>query len=199
MLNPRGGDSRLLFIGALVCGSAVAARADTLLVNGGFESGQLDPWSAEGSFDTTGAQIVSPGRLDQFALHLDAGEYDDQYVITQNVTPTPVAEIVSASLWSMTHTPRWGTSPFMIFHYDDGSTSQQAFGLTSDWTYTDATGALTPGEVLTSLEIHWFGLGDEGPSSELFLDDIAIETVPGPGIVGFTAVAAGMLGLRRRR
>lgn len=200
MPNPRGGFPRLFSISALIClGPAICARADMLLTNGGFETGLLDPWSADGSFDTTGAQIVSPGRLDQFALHLEAGEYDDQYVITQVVTPTPVADILSAGLWSMTPTPRWGTSPFMIFHYDDGSSSAQAFGLTGDWTFTDATASLTPGKVLTSLEIRWFGLGDEGPSSELFLDDIAIQTVPGPGAAGVAAFAMGAFALRRRR
>src|SRR3954469_13177945 len=111
MQIPRGGVSRLLFMSALVCFGS-KARADILLTNGGFESGQVDPWSAEGSFDPEGAEVLSPGRLDQYALHLDALEYDDQYRITQIVTPTPVADIFSAGLWSMTPTPRWGTSPF---------------------------------------------------------------------------------------
>jgi hypothetical protein len=192
----RAGVPRLFVIGAMWA-AAASAHGDLLLINGGFESGVVDPWSAEGSFDPDGAEVLSPGRLDQFALHLDAFEYDDQYRITQEVTPTPVEEILSASLWSMTPTPRWGTSPFFTFHYDDGSSSQQAFGLTDEWTFTDATAALSPGKVLTGVEIRWFGIGDEGPGSELFLDDITIETVPAPGVLGL--VVAGALGLRRRR
>src|SRR5262245_33839606 len=199
-MNQRTGVPRLLLIGALASlGSAATSRADTLLTNGNFETGLLDPWSAEGSFDPDGAEILAPGRLDQYALHLDALEYDDQYRITQIVTPTPVADILSASLWSMTPTPRWGTSPFLVFHYDDGTASDQIFGLTEEWTYTDATGALVPGKILTSVEVRWYGIGDEGPGSEMFLDDIVIETVPGPGVAGLAAFAAGAWGLRRRR
>jgi hypothetical protein len=184
---------------ALALGLAAVARADIILTNGGFESGLLDPWSAEGSFDPTGAEILSPGRLDQYCLHLDAGEYDDQYTITQIVTPTPVSDIVGASLWSMCPTPRWGTAPLMIFHYADETSSEQAFGLVDQWTFTDGTGSLTPGAVLTSVEIRWYGLGDEGPGSELFLDDVVVETVPAPGVAGVGVWAFAAAALRRRR
>ena len=178
---------------------AGVARADFILSNGGFETGEIDPWSAEGSFDPEGAEVLSPGRLDGFALHLDAGEYDDQYIVMQPVSPTPVADIIGASLWSMCPTPRWGTAPALVFHYEDGSASEQAFGLEAEWTCTDALGALTPGAVLVGVELRWYGLGDEGPGTELFVDDITIQTVPAPG-----AAAGGMLGLaglwtRRRR
>jgi hypothetical protein len=186
-----------LLIAAAALGLAAIARADMILNNGGFESGVLDPWSAEGSFDPTGAEIVTPGRSDQYCLHLDAAEFEDQYIITQSVAPTPVSEIVSASLWSMCPTPRWGTAPFMIFQYQDGTTSEQAFSLVNEWTFTDATAALTPGEVLTGVVIRWYGLGDEGPGSELFLDDISVETVPTPGAVG--GLALGLAGVASRR
>jgi hypothetical protein len=189
----------LFVTGVSALSLAAATRADIVLSNGGFETGELDPWSAEGSFDPDGAEILSPGRLDAFALHLDALEYDDQYTITQLISPTAVSDIVTASLWSMCPTPRWGTAPALRFHYEDGTSSEQAFGLESEWTYSDALGALTPGQVLVSVEVRWYGLGDEGPGTELFLDDITIETVPAPGMAGGLVLGlVGVVGRRRR-
>src|SRR6266478_975654 len=103
-------EARITVLGAAAVAMLAAgpARADFLILNGGFETGELAPWSADGSWDPTGATVVPGGRLDQFALHLEAGEFEDQYRVFQAVTATPVSEILSASLWSMSPTPRWG-------------------------------------------------------------------------------------------
>src|SRR4051812_16458937 len=92
---------RAIALSALAAAALPCAHAD-IITNGGFESGLLDPWSPDGSFDPEGAEVLPGGRLDSFALHLDAGEFEDQYHIFQTVAPTPVEDILSATLWSMT-------------------------------------------------------------------------------------------------
>jgi hypothetical protein len=182
----------------LALAAVAPAGAANIVTGGGFESGVLDPWSAERSFDPEGAGVIAPGRTDGFALVMDGGEFDDFYHVEQDLPPTPVGDITEVSLWALRGESRFGVSPALVFTYTDGSSSQQLFGFDYQWGFVDATAALSPGKVLSHLDIWWDGLGDEGPSAQLMIDDVTVNAVPAPG-AGLGMVFAAALGLRSRR
>lgn len=178
---------------------AAPAAADNIVANGSFESGELDPWVLTVFFDPAGAEVLAPGRTDLFALHLDAAEYDDHYRLVQSLATTPTNLITEVSLWTFCPTPRWGHSPVVVLDYTDGTTSELLFGLVDEWTRIDATASILPGKLLEGIELVWDGIGDEGPGSEVFFDDVVVNAVPAPGTAGLAVAGAVCAAMRRRR
>jgi len=174
--------ARNVTIVAGICMIAGQAAGQNLLVNPGFETGDLDPW-----FPNAGAPFVSDDEAHTGSFSAAALGSDS---IRQNFDPIPASDITEVSLW----VKRAG-GPFnsFTFYYDDGSSENgliNAVGDGDDWMFFDITGELNPDKNLSGFSI--FGTGP-GPA---FLDDFTI--TPAPSSAALLALG-GLAATRRRR
>lgn len=177
------------FCAAVAVGCIVAqasTHAAPVLVNGGFETGNLNGWSTwSGSPAVTSAQAHS-GSFAVAAFGNDA--------IRQDFAAVASADIGEFSFW----VKRSG-GPFdsLRLFYGDGSFEDLLVsGNSNDWTHFDVTSQLDAGKTLTGFFI--FGT-TSGPA---YLDDFVLETraaaVPEPMSLPLVGLALLSLAAVRR-
>ncbi|GAA4850105.1 chitinase [Kitasatospora terrestris] len=144
---------------ALSFGLAPAASAGEFLVNGGFESGQLGPWSCTGS---TGSVVTGQARTGTYAL-AGAASASDSAQCTQTVTVAPNTTYTLSS---------WVKGAYVYLGVNGG---------TSTWTpstggaYQKLSVSFTTGASQTSATVFthgWYGQGT------YYADDVSLD---GPG------------------
>lgn len=171
--------------GMLSCASSVYAV--NVLVNPGFETGNLAPWFADsGAPSVTNADAHS-GNFSAAALGGDS--------IRQNFAPVLTNNVTEVSAWIKR--PPFQFSQYSFYYNDAPTTTALIQGNSSNWDFFNITASLTPNAHLTGFSI--FGTSP-GPA---FMDDFTINAnnVPEPAsaaalvAVGF----AGMTARRRRR
>ncbi|MDL4817417.1 chitinase [Actinomadura opuntiae] len=171
-----------VLVAGLLIGVTGPARADNVLVNGGFESGSLDGWSCSGGSVTT-----SPVRTGSYALAggVTAG---DTGQCTQTVSVKPnTAYTLSA----------WVRGSYVYLGVTGGA---------SRWTpsatgFTQLSVSFTTGAAQTSTEVFlhgWYGNGTYY-ADDVVLDGPGGQPVPGvpgtPGAPKLGAVTDGSLAL----
>src|SRR5258708_3244425 len=117
----------------LFCAGAQAAN---LLLNPGFETGSLNPWTANDGAPTVSNAEAHSGGFSAAAFSNDS--------IKQTFAPVPVGNILEVSLWA-----KRPPFPFdqYTFYYSDATTSTNVIlGNGSDWEFFNLTANLTPGK-----------------------------------------------------
>ncbi len=173
----------VLAVALVAAASSVAAAGGNVLVNPGFETGDLAPW-----FDQTGLPVVTDDEAHTGTFSVAAFGGDS---IRQNFAAVPTEDIIELSLW----VKRLG-GPFdsYSFYYDDGSSTNgliNGIGEGDDWLAFNITEFLDPGKSLDGFSI--FGTSS-GPA---YLDEFLV-LVPEPSALLLVVLSLG-LGLTRRR
>jgi hypothetical protein len=168
--------------GMLSC--AGSAYAVNVLVNPGFETGNLAPW-----FGDFGAPTVTnaDAHSGSFSAAAEGGDS-----IRQNFAPVLTSDITQVSAWIKR--PPFQFSQYSFYYNDNPTTTFLIQGNSSNWDFFDITGNLTPGKHLTGFSI--FGTSP-GPA---FMDDFTIDAnvVPEPASAALAALAAVGVASRRR-
>lgn len=137
-----------------------------LLSNTGFETGSFPPWTHDGfwTISTTGPHTGT-------YCAYDIGNH----WLRQDFTPTPSAQIVSATLWCKQPEAAISAIDFM---YSDGSYSEDLIWPTPNWQQFNVTSFIDPG--MTVIGIRVWGYTGGGPNpDETFFDDFSIQTAGG--------------------
>ncbi len=134
-----------------------------ILVNPGWESGDMAPW-------TTQAWVVSTDNP-------HAGTYCAYDVgnnwVRQDFTPIDVTQITSISLWE--RQPEIAISAVDFYYSATDYDEFLVFLSTSGWEFFDVTSELRPTGMLQAIRI-WGYSGGGGAPDETFLDDVLIDT-----------------------
>jgi hypothetical protein len=167
-----------------------AASAVNILVNPGFETGNLTGWTTSG-FVASNAQAHT-GSFSAFT--------NGNFWVRQDFAPIPVSQITEVSFWSLQ--PNRSGSFFFAwdFFYSDNTTEQAAeFGSgPTVWTKHDYTSQLDAGKSLIAIAAWGFTAGNPNVD-HTFHDDFVVNVVPEPATLIAVGLGAGVLALRRRR
>jgi hypothetical protein len=172
---------------------AVPALGGNMLVNPGFETGDLTGWphsAFQGSIAPSTAQTHGGGFSVKFSSVNSAS-----LAMSQDVAPTLVSQIREVSLWyKRTGNPNASPAGIRLLYTDGSFTDTTTDAAANNWTYLDLTTLLAPGKLLQSMQISAAGQGQS-----VYFDDVTVNLVPAPagGLVG--VVALGLAGRRRRR
>ena len=134
-----------------------------ILGNGGFETGAFPPWYHDGAWTIT----TNTPHSGAYCAY-DIGNH----WLRQDFAPTPASEIVSATLWIKQ--PEEAISN-IYFHYSNLPTSSQLIWPTADWQQFNVTSFITPGGIVTGIQVWGYSGGPPDPD-ETFFDDISIQT-----------------------
>jgi len=170
--------------------SASPVLAVNILVNPGFETGDLSPWYQ--GMDFGGLENWNATSADAHSGTFSATDSGNKR-IQQDFAPTPTSDITELSFWLKNV---FGSINAVDFIYDDGTTDEKLLDPNDgEWHFYDMTAHLLPGKNLQTLGI--WGVLDQG-ESRTYVDDAKIDVVPGPGAAALVGVA-GLVGMRRRR
>lgn len=156
-------------------GSAIDETDQELLINTGFETGNLNPWFTDGGWQ---AVTDNPHSGIYCAYTLD------NYWIRQDFTPTPASEITSASLWE--RQPQSAISA-IEFLYQDGTFSSNVIFLTPNWEQYNVTSFIQAGQIVTGIRIYGYSSGP--PPWESDIDDISVQTAGGGPLMELSTTA----------
>ena len=137
-----------------------------LLSNTGFETGSFPPWIHDGAWT-----ISSTGSHSGTYCAYDIGNH----WLRQDFTPTPSAQIVSATLWCKQPESAISAIDFM---YSDGSYSEDLIWPTSSWQQFNVTSFIDPGMIVIGIRVWGYSGGGPNPD-ETFFDDFSIQTAGG--------------------
>ncbi len=137
-----------------------------LLSNTGFETGSFPPWTHDGAWT-----ISTTGPHTGTYCAYDIGNH----WLRQDFTPTPSAQIVSATLWCKQ--PEAAISA-IDFIYSDGSYSEDLIWPTPNWQQFNVTGFIAPGMIVIGIRVWGYSGGGPNPD-ETFFDDFSIQTAGG--------------------
>lgn len=143
-------------------GSGVTAGSE-LIVNPGFESGDMPPW-----YTTAWSVVTGDSHSGTYSAY-DVGNN----WIRQDFTGTPVSEIISVTFWS--RQPEEAVQA-VDFFYDDGTYTEDIVYPGATWQQFDVTSLLIPGKTLTGIRIWGYDGGGPAPD-ETYMDDISIQKV----------------------
>jgi hypothetical protein len=142
---------------------------DELLSNAGFETGDFPPWYHDGSWQIS----TSTPHTGTYCAY-DIGNH----WLRQDFTPTPAADIVSATLWCKQ--PESAIAA-IDFYYSNGSYSEELIWPTAQWEQYDVTSFITPGMTVVAIRVWGYSGGGPDPD-ETFYDDFSIQTAGGGNI-----------------
>jgi len=133
-----------------------------LLLNPGFETGTLPPWTQAGS---DWSVVTTTPHAGAFCAKDSGNHY-----IRQDFTPTPGATITSLTLWE--RQPSSQISAIDLI-YDDATFSESLVHVSASWTQYDATPWVNHSKNLSAIRIWGYaGAGDW----TTYLDDISVQT-----------------------
>ena len=183
----------ILSITVSVVGIATPAGAMNILVNSGFESGNLAPWFQDQDF--SGTEDWNVTSADAHSGAFSATDVGDKS-IRQNFSAVPTDDIVEISLWIKQPSPTCCSA--LRFFYSDGSVGGASIFLsTPEWEFFDVTDRLDPDKELSGFGI--FGFLTVG-TPRTFVDDVSVN-IPEP--TAGLLLTSGLIGLaineRRRR
>ena len=190
---------RHLLAVCVVCACSGVARGGTILINVGFETGQLTPWfhGIDGMNGPTLLWVVT-----------DTDSHDGAYSamnvgnneIRQTFSPVPTSLIDEVSYWIKRPDP--GAPPFSAtrFWYSDSTSNSHFSGpvVYDGWIFIDATPGLIQGKNLVGVGI--FGYSASG-GDRTFLDSLRVDVIPEPSswILALTAAVCLWRRLLRTR
>lgn len=164
---------------------AGVALADTeLLTNGGFESGNLSPWTNARDFCNGGT--CSPWAVTDSNPH--SGTFSamsiGNFELRQDFTPTPGSQITNVSFWIYTGAP---ATAFDFFYTDSSDEESVIFAPQNTWTLETVTADVDSGKTLSG-----FSIWGASPSITTYVDDVSITATPEPStlvLLGGSALA----------
>jgi hypothetical protein len=150
-----------------------------LLLNGGFESGQLSPWYQARNFS---APEEGPENWNVISTDAHSGLYCATDIgnieLRQDFAPLSIASISQISLW--VRQPNGPSLCSVYFHYSDLSEQFNRLDThTTGWEFFDITSRLAPNKVLTG--ISFFGYSYGSPARTMIDDFVVAVPEPGPG------------------
>lgn len=155
--------------------AASPAMAVNILLNSGFENGDLAPWFQGRDFTTAGPweATMSDAHNGDWSAFV-AGNRE----IRQDFTAVASENVNELSLWLRMP----GGPPaisFVTTFYDDNTENGDTFNIGTDWTFVDFTSLLVGGKNLVGIGV--FGCNGCGGEQLTFLDDALVDArVPAP-------------------
>jgi hypothetical protein len=165
---------------SLFCAGTQAAN---VLVNPGFETGNLAPWFADAGSPTVSNADAHTGVFSAAAFGGDS--------IRQNFAPIATNQITEVSFWA--HRPPFPFDQYSFYYSDAPTFTNVVLGNGGSWEFFNITAQLTPNAHLTGFSI--FGTSS-GPA---FLDDFTINLVPEPSALCLSLLGLAGLATRRSR
>jgi hypothetical protein len=180
---------RAVAVAAALLFAAAGAQAGPLVVNGGFETGDLSGWTTTGPLDSVGA--------DPFAAH--SGNWGAFF---GPETPVTLSQSLSTTTGATYEVSFWlslqdSGQPNNFSWSWNGATQTPSFNNAMGFDYTEFTELVTAGGPSTTLS---FSFTD--PPSFWLLDDVsvsAVSSVPEPNTALMTGLGLMSLVLARRR
>jgi hypothetical protein len=160
------------------------ADAGEVLVNPGFESGVLSPWTTNGTWviETTNCHSGS-------SCASDVGNY----YIQQTFAGVPTNTITSITFWM--RQPNSEVAG-VEFDYSDSTSDFNEVSPGASWSQFDVTSYLSSGKILTGLRIWGYELGGGGTPNDIsVVDDVSIQTREAIPMVGWRGLLALALAL----
>jgi len=183
---------RLVLAIALAAVSASAAMAGEIIVNGGFETGALDPWYNARDFC---GQTCQPWATTNSNPH--SGTYSAMDIgnieLRQDFVPVAGSSITSASFWVNNSA---GVDAVDFFYTDSSDEEFVVFSTANTWNFVDVTADVNPSKTLMG-----FSIWSCDPSCVTYVDDVSIvSSVPEPGTLAMlgTGVLAAAGAFRRK-
>jgi MYXO-CTERM domain-containing protein len=171
---------------------AAPAFATNILVNPGFETGDLTGWphsAFQGNISPSSAQVHDGGFSVKFSSVNAAS-----LAMDQDVDPTPVGLISEVSLWyKRTGNPNASPAGIHLLYTDGTTTDATTDPAATNWTRLDLTPLLVSGKLLQSIQITASGVGQS-----VYFDDVTVSAVPAPGAGLLGLAALGAVARRRR-
>jgi len=177
----------LLFI-ALVASAALSARAQNLVNNPGFETGDFTGWTQWG--DTSFSDVT--------ALHAHTGTFGAEFGptvsdvgIDQNIAGTVMGNMYTVSFWLDNR----DTSANNRFSVQFGGMTLLSLNNAGPFAYTQYSFNVAASTDNALLHFSFYN-----PPSWWDLDDVSVNAVPEPGTLGLIALGAlGLVGAVRKR
>lgn len=188
-----------LYLFSLLVAYSACSYSATVVVNGGFESGVIEPWyQGIGTLDYPHDEFwnISSGRS-------FTGNYSVTNVgnneLRQDFTPIAANQIAEVSFYLLKES--FAVDSAVQLHYSDGTLDQIVASNTGTdiWEYMNVTGSLDLNKNLSGISI--FGIRSSDPVGiRLYLDDINIIATPLPaGIWLFSSGLLGLIGIVRSK
>jgi hypothetical protein len=178
----------------MVAGAAVPALGANILVNAGFETGDLAPWYQANDFG--GPENWNVTNAEAHTGTFSATDVGNKQ-IRQDFAPVAVADILEASLWIKNPDDGGPRINAVDFIYSDGTNQEHVlFQPDNNWNYNNVTALLTPGKFLTGISLYGY-VGGGANEDRTYVDDWVLNVVPAPGSA-LLIIAAGLAARRRR-
>jgi PEP-CTERM motif-containing protein len=180
-------NKKILFIIAVLASAALSARAQNLVTNPGFETGDFSGWTQFGDTSFTDVQSFN---VHSGSFAAEFGPTASDGGITQNIATTP-GITYTVDFW-LDNRDTSGTN-----HMSASFAGVTVLTLTSApaFTYTEYTFSVLATTSSSLLQFSFYN-----PPSWWDLDDVSVTAVPEPGTLGLIVLGAlGLVGTLRKR
>jgi len=145
-------------------GPAAGNSLVELLVNPGFESGNLAPWTQAFGWSVVNTTPHS-GTFCAFGV--------GNNWLRQDFAPINTANVLSVTFWCKQPEPGTQAQAY-DFYYIDNTFDEGLWFPADDWQQINITSFLRPAAMLTGIRLWGYSGGGSGPD-ETYLDDVAID------------------------